>query len=85
MRLFTRKPKPAPIAVTPEDAIVGMATLIADHAAGDHLAVEMLGPLGELPFTVEDWAAYPTDPERLARIAYFGGSSPFDLPDEARP
>jgi hypothetical protein len=85
MKLFTRKPKPTPTPVSAQDAIVGMATFVADRTAGDFLAVEMLGPLGELPFTAEQWAAYPTDPERLARIAHFGGPSPLDLPDEVRP
>lgn len=85
MRLFTRKPKSTPPTVTPQDVATGLMVFAADLLAEDYLATETAGPLGEMPFTVEQWAAYPTDPERLARLAYFGGPSPLDLPDEARP
>jgi hypothetical protein len=85
MKLFTRKPKPAPPAVSPEDVAAGLMTAAAALIAKDYLAIEMIGPLGEMPFTPEQWAAYPKDPERLARLAHFGGPSPLDLPDEGRP
>ncbi|MEU2236158.1 hypothetical protein [Streptomyces vietnamensis] len=68
MRLFTRKPKPAPTAVSPQDVAAGLMVFAADLIAGDYLAVESVGPLGEMPFTPEQWAAYPQDPERRARL-----------------
>ncbi|MFE7510162.1 hypothetical protein ACFU8I_02875 [Streptomyces sp. NPDC057540] len=85
MKLFTRKPKPDTATVSTQSVATGLMTFAADLLAGDYLAVESAGPLGEMPFTAEQWAAYPKDPERLARLAYFGGPSPLDLPDEARP
>lgn len=84
MKLFARKPKPAPTTVPAQAIATGLMTFAADLLAEDYLAVEAAGPLGELPFTAEQWAAYPKDPERLARLAHFGGPSPLDLPDEAR-
>lgn len=84
MSLFTRKPKTIPTTVSAQDVAAGLMTFAADLLAADYLAVETAGPLGELPFTVEQWAAYPKDPERLARLAYFKGPSPLNLPDEAR-
>jgi len=83
MPLFTRKPKPAPTVVSAQDVATGLMTFAADLLAGDYLAVETVGPLGEMPFTAEQWAAYPKDPERLARLAHFGGPSPLDLPNQS--
>ncbi|MFB7398274.1 hypothetical protein [Streptomyces sp. NPDC056191] len=85
MRLFTRSPKPTtPIHPAPVDVAAGMAVFVADVLAGDRLALDQVGPLGELPFTAEQWAAYPTDPNRLARREYFGGPSPLPLPAHTR-
>lgn len=67
--------------VHPADVAAGLTTFAADLVAGDRLALDMAGPDGEMPFTGEDWAAYPTDQYRLDRLAHFGGPSPLDLPN----
>lgn len=87
MGLLTRKTKrttTAPVHPAPVDVAAGMSVFIADLLAGDRLALDWAGPTGEMPFTAEQWAAYPTDPYRLDRIAHFGGPSPLQLPDQAR-
>ncbi|MFF6844735.1 hypothetical protein ACFY8X_39095 [Streptomyces tanashiensis] len=84
MGLFTRKPKrTAPVHPAPVTVAAGMAVFVADVLAGDRLALDLVGPLGGLPFTAEQWAAYPTDPSRLERLAYFDGPSPLPLPEQA--
>ena len=80
----TRKPKPTPPVPSVEAFVAGMAVYITDLLAGDRLAVDMAGPLGELPADAAEWAAYPTSPYRLERIAHFGGPSPADLPYTTR-
>ncbi|MFB7359588.1 hypothetical protein [Streptomyces gardneri] len=79
-------PEPATVAAAhPEPATVaaGMAVFVADLLAGDRLALDLAGPIGEMPFTAQQWAAYPNDPYRLERREYFGGPSPLPLPEQA--
>ncbi|WP_329114501.1 hypothetical protein [Streptomyces sp. NBC_01353] len=80
----TRKPKPAAPEPSREQLVVGMTTFLSDLLAGDRLAVDMAGPQGEMPMDAAEWAAYPANPERVDRLAHFGGPSPLNLPDTAR-
>ncbi|WP_329126078.1 hypothetical protein [Streptomyces sp. NBC_01353] len=83
MKFWNRKntkPAPAPEAVATA-VIAGMRAFIADLEDGELLAVDAIGPTGEMPFTPGQWAAYPLNPYRLERRDYFGGPSPADLPD----
>ena len=81
MGMFRRMNQPAKPATSLIDVAAGMTAFVADLLAGDRLAVDMAGPDGEMPFTGEEWAAYPADQYRLDRIQHFGGPSPLDLPD----
>lgn len=84
MPLFARKPKPPrPPHPSLEAVAAGLAAFTADLLAGDHLAVVMASDGGEMPLGAEEWAAYPTDPHRLERLAHFGGPSPDEHPDLA--
>jgi hypothetical protein len=79
----TRKPKSAPQQPSREAVAAGLTTFAADLLAGDLLAVDSIGPLGEMPMDAREWAAYPTDPYRMERLAHFGGPSADELPDTA--
>ncbi|MEU8525280.1 hypothetical protein AB0C77_06705 [Streptomyces sp. NPDC048629] len=59
-----RKPKPAPSGPSVEAVAAGLTALASDLLAGRKFALDSIGPLGELPIAPEDWAAYPTSPER---------------------
>ncbi|MFF8610767.1 hypothetical protein ACF06X_33215 [Streptomyces sp. NPDC015346] len=84
MKLWNRKhTQPAPVAAPSVEAfIAGVKTFIADLEDRDLLAVDAIGTTGEMPFTPDQWAAYPLNPYRLERRAYFGGPSPLDLPND---
>lgn len=82
MRLFNRTPQSKPAPADPAAVTAGMRTFLADLAAGDNLALEMLDDHSEmLPVSSREWAAYPDGLIRRARIAYLGKPGPGEVPD----
>ena len=82
MRLLRRKTPPAPVTVTPEAVVIGLRAFAADLEAGDTFALDSLGPRGEMPWSAEEWADYPTSYVRRVRIAHLGKPGPGEVPGE---
>jgi hypothetical protein len=78
-----RKPRqaPQPKTIDPATVAAGLRAFADDLTAGDTFALEALTDHGELPFTADEWAAYPTCYIRRVRIAYLGKTGPGDVPD----
>ena len=77
-----RKPRPARKSVDPAKVAEGLRVFADDLEVGDSFALDCIGDRGEMPFTTDEWAEYPTCYVRRVRIAYLGKTGPGDVPDE---